>query len=104
MTTYPLNPSLPYSIETRNDYVDRYCGMQSSKESYPSPSRREVAALRTWGEEIKKDDVCVKVTLADGNSYFIRQDEAVVTAALHHLHKSLKGKWAMGMYGVKELF
>jgi hypothetical protein len=102
-----LDPRRPFPLELKSVFIKRFCDLWNVRLTYKSALRRRLVACNRWNEEINgsKDSkgfvisapkACVRVLLANGDEYFVRDEDNMWRVNFEDVHQSARGAFRDG--------
>ena len=88
----PNNQSLsPLPLETKLSYISRFSKLSEVIDQHPSLIKRRIIASRKWDVRVNDKHTMVKVDLANGDSYMIRENDNLAKLWFKEVPESARG-------------
>ena len=82
---------LPLPLESKTSYVARFVKIDEAIDQHPSVLKRRIVASRKWDIRTNDKHTLVKVDLANGDSYVIRENDNLAKLWFNDLPVSARG-------------
>ncbi len=82
---------LPLPLETKFAYISRFSGLDEAINQHPNIVKRRIVAGHKWEARASDKHTMVKISLASGDSYLIRENDNLSHVWMFSIDLSARG-------------